>query len=136
MEDSQNQGQSGQPQPQTPPVTPPPPLGDVPKEQWTMGMLCHLLGAFTSFLGPLVIWLLKKDEMAFVDREGKEALNFQITVMIVVLPSMLLAVPTCGVTAILGMLAGLANMILGIIGAVKASGGESYTYPFAIRLVK
>jgi len=47
-----------------------------------MAMLCHLLGLFTGFVGPLILWLLKKDEDPFIDRQGKEALNFQITVVI------------------------------------------------------
>src|SRR4051794_22840279 len=52
------------------------------KDAVTMGMLCHLLGIFTGFLGPLIIWLLKKDEHPFIDDQGKEALNFQIVAML------------------------------------------------------
>ena len=50
------------------------------KDDRTFGMLAHLLGAFTSFVGPLVIWMIKKEESPFVDDQGKEALNFQITI--------------------------------------------------------
>jgi uncharacterized Tic20 family protein len=56
---------------------------EVSNDVKNMGVLCHLLGLFTCFVGPLVIWLLKKDEMPFVDHHGKEALNFQITLAIV-----------------------------------------------------
>src|ERR1043165_9293283 len=52
------------------------------KDAVTMGMLCHLLGIFTWFLGPLIIWLIKKDQHPFVDDQGKESLNFQITTAI------------------------------------------------------
>src|ERR1700761_2896163 len=52
------------------------------KDSVTMGMLCHLLGIPIGFLGPLIIWLVKKDTSPFVDDQGKEALNFQITRLI------------------------------------------------------
>src|SRR4051794_33293223 len=52
------------------------------KDSITMGMLCHLLGIFTSFLGPLIIWLMKKDQSPWVDDQGKESLNFQIVALI------------------------------------------------------
>ena len=52
------------------------------KDARMWGMLCHLLGLFTSFVGPLIIWLLKKAEDPFIDDQGKEALNFQITLAI------------------------------------------------------
>ena len=75
-----------QPSDQIPPVdtasgTPfadkPGPLAGMPSpESRTMAMLAHLLGALTGFLGPLIIWLVKRDTDAFVDDQGKEALNF------------------------------------------------------------
>src|SRR5438105_4208934 len=52
------------------------------KDETTMAMLCHLLAIFTHFLGPLLIWLIKKDSSPFVDDQGKESLNFQITMLI------------------------------------------------------
>jgi len=51
-------------------------------DEKTMAMLSHILGAVTCFVGPLIIWLIKKDESPFVDDQGKEALNFQITIAI------------------------------------------------------
>ncbi|MGC9455365.1 MAG: DUF4870 domain-containing protein [Phycisphaerae bacterium] len=79
--------QPQQPQPGTPEGQTPPPAseqqgGEVPPEARTMGMLAHLLGIFTGFLGPLIIWLIKKDEQPFVDDQGKEALNWQLTLLI------------------------------------------------------
>ena len=73
------------------PATPATSAADVPKDQRTMGMLCHLLAfcgfvfPFGGIIAPLVLWLVKKDEMPFVNDQGKEALNFQITVAIAVL---------------------------------------------------
>jgi len=55
---------------------------EIKQEDKTMAMLCHLLGILTAFLGPLIIWLVKKDQSPFVDDQGKEALNFQITLVI------------------------------------------------------
>src|SRR5262249_14131163 len=55
---------------------------EVTSDDRTMGMLCHLLGALLSWLGPLIIWMIKKDQSRFVDDQGKEALNFQITLLI------------------------------------------------------
>ena len=58
------------------------PSTEVSKDARMWAMLCHLLGLFTCFIGPLIIWLIKKDEDPFIDDQGKEALNFQITVAI------------------------------------------------------
>ena len=71
------------------------------KESKMWAMLAHLLGLFTCFIGPLIIWLVKKDEDAFVNDQGKEALNFQITVALAMVVSGLLSVVCIGI--ILGM---------------------------------
>jgi uncharacterized protein len=99
-----------------------------------MGMLCHLLGLFTSFLGPLIIWLIKKDQDTFVDDQGKEALNWQITFIIAYFAgavSMLCFVGFIVVPALI-----LCDLIFCIMGAVASSKGTKYRYPFAIRLLK
>jgi hypothetical protein len=107
---------------------------EVSNDAKNMGVLCHLLGFFTSFIGPLVIWLLKKDTMPFVDHHGKEALNFQIT--------MAIAFAVGGVTSIicigwiLILAAWLADLILSIMACVATSKGEYYKYPWALRLIK
>ena len=121
-----------------PPITTEPPatpeFGEVPKDARTMGMLCHLLGIFLGFIGPLVIWLIKKDESPFVDDQGKEALNFQITILIAMFIGGLTACIIIGF--VLMAVAGLYALIFSIIGAMKANNGEAYRYPFAIRLIK
>src|SRR5712692_2285229 len=71
------------PQPPPPPATVEAGLPtEIKSEDKTMAMLCHLLGIVTWFLGALIIWLIKKDQSKFVDDQGKEALNFQITMLI------------------------------------------------------
>jgi len=99
-----------------------------------MAMLAHLLGIVLSVIGPLIIWLIKKDEHPFVDQQGKEALNFQITLLIGYVIGSVLTVVCIG--AIILPLVWLLGIIFGIIAAMKANEGIAYRYPFAIRIVK
>lgn len=130
----------------TPP--PPPPVDGAPsheEKQWALfAHLSALLGLFTcglgAIIGPLVIWLIKKDTMPFVDDQGKEALNFNITVAIAM--AVLLTVGTILMVILIGFLFYFAAMVLGIvwlvfviIGTIKASNGEAYRYPMTLRLV-
>ncbi|HWP40779.1 MAG TPA: DUF4870 domain-containing protein, partial [Tepidisphaeraceae bacterium] len=102
----------------------------------TMAMLCHLLAIFTGFLGPLIIWLIKKDSSPFVNDQGKEALNFQLTLLIAWAVAMALACITFGIGALLFPLILALNLVLCILAAVKANQGVAYRYPLAIRLIK
>ncbi|QQE12691.1 DUF4870 domain-containing protein [Planctomycetota bacterium] len=113
---------------------------EIPQEEKTMGMLCYLfvfLGLpipFGNIIGPLVLWLIKKDEMPFVDKCGKEILNFQITAMI--------AITICGslfflaIPLILIPVIAIADGIFTVLGTIKAYEGKEYQYPFAIRFIK
>lgn len=125
---------------QNAPATPAAPNAPVPaapsKDEKTMAMLSHLLGGLFGFLAPLIIWLIKKETMPFVDDQGKEALNFQITMLIGYLAASVLAAVTCGIGGLLFPLLWLASIVLGIMGGMKANEGIAYRYPFAIRLVK
>jgi len=107
---------------------------EISKDSMNMAMLCHLLAIFTGFLGPLIIWLIKKDDAPFVDDHGKEALNFQITVLIAMIVSGLLTFICIGFILMLAVW--VVDLIFCIIAAVKASRGEAYRYPLAIRLIK
>jgi len=116
-------------------VSPEAPAGGPPsKEACTMAMLAHLLGIFTWFVGPLIIWLIKKDEDAFINDQGKEALNFQITVGIIYV---ICGATSCFVIPIFIMMGvGIAALVLAIMAAVKANDGVTYRYPFTLRLIK
>ncbi len=129
-------------------TTPPAPPAGVPAQderQWAMfGHLSALTGLFTGGLGniagPLVIWLVKKDTHAFAADQAKEALNFNITLLIIGLLLGLVTVITFGIGALLtvplGLLLGLAWLVLTILAAIKANEGTAYRYPFTLRLVK
>jgi uncharacterized Tic20 family protein len=111
-----------------------------------LAMFCHLSAlvggiAFSAIglpvgniLGPLVIWLMKKDTMPLVNEHGKEALNFQLTVSAVILACMALFFLILPIFLI--PLVGLAALVLKIIGTIKASNGVLYRYPLTIRLIK
>jgi len=106
---------------------------------WAMG--CHLialvglLGNGLGFLvGPLIVWLVKRDDHPFIDEQGKESVNFQITMMgaiIVCIPLIFI-----GVGIVLMPLIGIFDVVLTIIGGVKAANGEHWRYPLTIRFLK
>jgi hypothetical protein len=98
-------------------------------------MLTHLSGFVLSIIVPLVVWLMHKDrpEKAYLVREAKEALNFQITVLIGFVICGILTVIVIGV--FLTWLLWIANLVLCIIAAARVSSSGTYRYPFALRLV-
>jgi uncharacterized protein len=120
------------------------------ERQWAMfAHLSVLLGGLLSsgwaggvgyFVGPLVIWLLKRDTMPFVADQGKEALNFAITVSLACLALLLLTVMSLGLAIVLTLpllgLIGIVALVFVIIGAIKANEGVAYRYPISLRLVK
>lgn len=97
-------------------------------------------GSMGCFLGPLVIWMMKKDTMPFVDDQAKEALNFNISVAIIFFVLFVLTLLTLGIgillTGPLMILVGLGWLVFTIIASIKANQGERYRYPFTLRLVK
>jgi len=110
------------------------------KEERTWGMFCHLvvfLGLiipFASIIGPLVIWLIKRDEMPFVDDQGKESLNFQITMMLATIVSALLMFVLIGFVLIFVVI--IFQLVVIIIASIKANEGVYYRYPLSIRFIK
>lgn len=110
------------------------------KDEKTFGMLCHL-SALVGFIiplgnliGPLVIWMLKKDEFPFVNDQGKESLNFQISMTIYFVISFILMIILIGI--LLAIALALAEIILVIIASVKANEGTAYRYPVTIKFIK
>lgn len=115
---------------------PPAPTGTAPADQRTMALVAHILGIFTWFIGPLIIWMINKDDSSksFVTDQAKEALNFQITITIAMLISFVLMIVIIG--GLLAPLVGILNLVFCIIAAVRANNGEAYRYPFTLRLIK
>ena len=99
-----------------------------------LSSLAGLIIPFGNILGPLIIWQVKKDSLPFAADQGKEALNFNITIAIAAIICGLLTLVLIGF--LLLPLVGLAWLIFTIIGAMKANNGEAYRYPFALRLIK
>jgi len=113
---------------------PGPYVGPTPtQDDKTMGMLAHLLGII-GFLGPLIIWLIKKDQSPFVDDQGKEALNFQILMLIGYLIGGATSCLFIGVLIIPAVI--VVGIVFAILGALKAKDGIPYRYPFNLRLIK
>ena len=112
---------------------------DPQEKQW--GMFTHLAALATfvlpvagNIIGPLIIYLIKKDEYEFVNEQGKEVLNFQITWSIIFTISLMMILVGIGVLMLIGF--GIAWLILVIVGSVAASNGEYYKYPLTIRFLQ
>jgi len=126
-------------------VTPPPPPPSDPvtvgpsaeERQWAtfahLSALAGLVMPFGSIIGPLVIWLIKKDTMPFVNDQGKEALNFNITVAIAAIVCGLLCIVLIGFLLLPVLV--ILWLVFVIVGTIKANEGTLYRYPFALRLI-
>ena len=114
----------------------------------TMSTLCHL-SAFSSFfipigniIGPLVVWLLRKDALPSVDKHGKAALNFNISITIYALIAAAISLPLIfiliGIPLLVAAIASLFIwwLVATVMAAVKAGNGEFWEYPLSIRFLK
>ncbi|MEZ5464417.1 MAG: DUF4870 domain-containing protein [Lysobacteraceae bacterium] len=128
-------------------AAPPPPeapaapaAGEVSQDQRQFAMfthlsaLCGIIIPFGNLIGPLIMWQIKKNEMPFVDDQGKEAVNFQITITIAMLICFVLIFVFIGI--LLMPIVGLFALIFTIIAGIKANEGTAYRYPATIRLIK
>ena len=113
---------------------------EISKEErnWAMGAhLSTFLGSvipFANIIAPLIVWLVKKDEMTFASEQAKEALNFQITVTIASFVAAILIFVFIGFLLLPLIL--ITDIVLTIMAAIKASEGEGYRYPMTLRLIK
>ena len=105
-------------------------------EARTMAMLAHLLGALLGFLGPLIIWLVKREDHPFIDDQAKEALNFHITLIFAYLVAGILTGISCGLLFFVCFVPWVLQIVFGIIGAVQSNKGDYYRYPLTIRLIQ
>lgn len=95
--------------------------------------ITHLGGTVFSFIPGLLVWALKKDDSAYIADQAKEALNFQITVLIAQFVAGILALILIGFIFI-GII-WLLNIVFCILAAISSSKGETYRYPFCLRLI-
>lgn len=118
--------------------SPPPPsalpLYAVTPDEKMLGIVMHVL-CLVGFpiLGPLIVWLVKKDQSSYLDRQGRELLNFQLSFLLYGFVSFLLCFVLIGIPLLIGL--GVATIVLTIIGIVNASEGKVYRFPLTIRLL-
>jgi uncharacterized protein len=116
---------------------PPVPPQHVPtQDERTWGLLAHLSSLIAwliglPFIGPLIVWVIKKDESPFVGDQAKEALNFQIAVLI----ASLICTITCVGLIILPVIV-VGDIVFTVMAAMEANKGVYYRYPYTIRLIK
>jgi uncharacterized Tic20 family protein len=101
------------------------------KDERNLSLIVHLVTFVSSFIAPLIIYLVKKDESRFIAAHAKESLNFQITVVII---GVLMFISLIGILFLWAL--GLAAAVLVIVATIKASDGKPYRYPFSIRFIK
>jgi uncharacterized Tic20 family protein len=124
----------------TPPTLPAStPSGPNPENSWAIalhlsGFAMFLLPSIGQILAPLILWLIKRPESPYLDRVGKEVLNFQISYTIYALVAGALTLVLIGCFLLPILL--IAWVVLIIIAAVKTSNGEDYRYPLTIRLLQ
>jgi len=109
------------------------------REERMWAMFCHLSGLagfifpFGNIIAPLIIWLVKKEEYELVNDQGKESLNFQISMTIYIIASVILIFLVIGIPLLI--ILGIFSLIVVIIAAIKANEGEKYRYPLTIRFL-
>jgi uncharacterized Tic20 family protein len=125
------------PPPAWSPAGPPSPAAaEANARQWAMiAHLSALAGLIIglNWLGPLIVYLVKKDEHPFIADQSREALNFNLSVFIYIIASAILIIVVIGI--VLLPVVAIAWLVLTIMAAVRANNGESYRYPLTIRLV-
>ena len=110
------------------------PIGPVADNERILDILSHILTLFFSFIPPLIIYILKKDESRFVESHAKESLNFQITLVIAYIVAFILIIVLVGILAFIFI--GFFQLILVIIATIRAADNQLYRYPFTIRFIK
>ena len=117
-----------------------PPTPSTSSNVRTWCVLCHasaLLGLFFHFLGhiggPLIVWLMKRGVSPEIDANGKESLNFQISMLIYDAVAAILCIVLIGIPILIALW--ILNTVLVIIASVKTSEGKFYRYPFIIRFI-
>jgi uncharacterized Tic20 family protein len=126
-----------------PPLPPSAQLSQRDERLWAMG--CHLSSLamylaipFANILGPFIVWSIQRDKSPLVDDQGKEAVNFQITMTIAFAVAIVLAISVIGLIVAIPLLAVLPviQILFTVLAAIKANEGVAYRYPLTIRFIK
>ena len=110
------------------------------QDEKNWGMFCHVavfagcIVPLGNIIGPLVIWLMKKDQYGFVDYNARQAMNFQITFLIAMLAGLLLSFVLIGILMMIGF--GIFALVVTIKAIVASSRGEYYSYPCSIQFIR
>ena len=113
---------------------------ELSQDEKLWGMLCHLLAfagyivPFGNIIGPLIMWLVKKDQSKYVNKHGKSSLNFEISITIYVLVAIILVFLLIGIPILIGL--GIFQLIVVIIASIKAYDGQFFKYPLTIEFLK
>jgi uncharacterized protein len=109
---------------------------------WAMAShLSAFVGSFVALavIGPLIVWLIRREVDGFSEQHAREALNFNLTILLLVVAGVVFSILTVGIGLIvvvpIGLAVGIAWIVLTIIAAVRASEGREYRYPLTIRFV-
>ncbi len=112
-------------------------LTEEQENNWAMwahiSTFLSILVPLGNLIGPIIVWQLKKNESEFVTDQAKEALNFQISMMIYMIISVVLILVVIGIFLLIGLV--LFSLIMVIVAGVKANDGEYYRYPMCLRLI-
>ena len=110
------------------------------RDERNMAMFVHastfsgVVIPFGNLIGPLIIWLMRRDESQFVDRHGRAALNFQISMTIYMIISLILVMVFVGILMLIGFF--ILDVVMTIVALVRASEGREFKYPLAIPFFK
>ena len=123
--------------PTTEALTPGTPTAE--EKQWAMfchlgGLVGHLLVGFGHVVAPLVLWLIKREQMPFVNQEGKEAVNFQISITIYLLIAGLSIYVCIGIVLMPAVI--VFDIIVVVMACIDSSNGKGYKYPLCIRFIQ
>ncbi len=129
-----------QPAPMPPPVQPEAaPAGQldvvsVSQDEKTLAIVMHVFGLIgLPILGPLIVWIMKKDQSPYLDAQGRELLNFQLSYLIYFIAAFLLLIVLVGL--VLLPVLSIAWLVLTIVGLVNAADGKLYRFPVIIRML-
>ncbi|MBO1198287.1 DUF4870 domain-containing protein [Staphylococcus simiae] len=106
----------------------------VSQNEKNMAMLIWLLSIFTSFVGPLVIWLIKKEESEFVNQQGKNFLNYAISYSIYLIASLVLTIVLIGYIPL--FILSIAGFVYTIMAIVTVNKGQDFVVPLSIEIIK